>query len=200
LEIPIDLQGAQNMQTQEMDEISSLTRQYGGEWGINHTKRLLHLIEEIGGGIAYDREIVWLAAHLHDWGAYPPWAKEGVDHALRSGEVAVEFLNGRGYPEGVILAIVECIQTHHQGNPDRSIEAVLLSDADALDFLGVVGILRDFAKKPKAMREAYETSKKRRAQLPGMLCLERSHQIAAARVQEMDLFLERLREEAFECF
>ena len=188
------------MQTQEQAEIVRLTRQYGGEWGINHTNRLLHLIEEIGPGIAYNREIVWLAAHLHDWGAYQPWAKDGVDHALRSGEVAAEFLKDRGYPENVIRAILECIETHHQGNPDRSMEAILLSDADALDFLGVVGILRDFAKKPKAMREAYDTSKKRRERLPAMLCLEKSHQIATRRVQEMDQFLERFEEETFDCF
>ncbi len=188
------------MQTHEKDEIVRLTRQYGGEWGLNHTNRLLHLIDRIGEGIAYDDEIVWMATHLHDWGAYPPWAKEGVDHALRSAQVAPEFLAERGYPQEFIQAVVECVETHHQGSPERRVEAILLSDADALDFLGVVGILRDFAKKPKAMRDAYETTRKRRQKLPAMLCLEKSRQIAAERVQEMDQFLERFKEEAFDCF
>jgi hypothetical protein len=29
----------------DKDEIARLTEQYGGEWGINHTRRLLHLVE-----------------------------------------------------------------------------------------------------------------------------------------------------------
>lgn len=188
------------MENTEKEEIARLTRQYGGDWGINHTQRLLHLVEMIGEGLEYDREVVWVAAHLHDWGAYTPWAQAGRDHAQRSGEVAREYLSQRGCEPAWIERVVTCIVTHHQGDPDRPIEAQLLSDADALDFLGVVGILRDFSKQPKALRAAYETVQKRKASLPGQLCLQKSRQVAARRLQEMEDFLARFEEESFGFF
>lgn len=188
------------MNAQQKDELARLTLEYGGKWGINYTRRLLHLIEIIGEGLAYDREVVWAAAHLHDWGGYAPWLQSGVDHALRSGQVAREFLEQREFEQAWIEAVLLRIETHHQGGRERPLEAQLLSDADALDFLGVIGILRDFAKKPKAMREAFDTTQKRKAKLPAQLCLEKSRQIAAKRVQEMDHVLERFEEESFGYF
>lgn len=53
-------------------EIARITEECGGAWGINHTRRLLRLVAEIGRGLTYNPEAVWIAAHLHDWGAYPP--------------------------------------------------------------------------------------------------------------------------------
>ena len=50
---------------------------------------------------------------------------------------------------------------------------MLLSDADILDFLGVVGVMRDFSKNFKDMRKAYKTIQGRREKLPGMLCLDK---------------------------
>ena len=185
------------MKPQEKEELVQQTQQYVGEWGLNHTRRLLSLIDIIGEGLEYDRQIVWVAAHLHDWGAYSPWAQPGVDHAQRSGEVARDYLRGRGFAHESLETIVTCIRTHHQGVPDRPVEALLLSDADALDFLGVIGVLRDFSKKPKALREAYDTTRKRRAKLPGQLCLEKSRQLAAQRIREMDDLYARFEGETF---
>lgn len=188
------------MNAEQRDELARLTRDYGGEWGINHTRRLLHLVEIIGEGLAYDREVVWAAAHLHDWGGYAPWLQPGVDHALRSGQVARKFLEQREFEQTWIETVVLCIETHHQGGRERPLEAQLVSDADALDFLGVIGILRDFAKKPKALREAYDTIQKRKAKLPAQLCLEKSFQIAKERVEEMERLLDRFEEESFGYF
>lgn len=188
------------MHASQKEELVRLTFEYGGEWGMNHTNRLLRLIEAIDRGLTYDKDVVWVAAHMHDWGGYSPWKQEGVDHAVRSRQVADDFLASKGYPEEFIQKVGECIETHHQGSPERNIEAILLSDADALDFLGVIGILRDFAKKPKALREAYDTTQKRKKNLPGILCLEASRELAGPRVSEMEEFLARFEEETFGCF
>jgi uncharacterized protein len=184
----------------EKGKISQLTCEYGGNWGINHTHRLLKLIEIIGEGLSYDADIIWTAAHLHDWGAYKPWNQEGVDHANRSGEVAGEFLLKEGYSEAWVEQVKVCIVTHHQKDCERPIEAILLSDADVLDFLGAPGIMRDFSKKPKAMREAYETSVKRMQTLPDHLCLEISRAIASQRVKEMESFYQLFQAESFGYF
>ncbi len=182
------------------EEITRLTEEYGGTWGINHTRRLLQLAAMLGEGLEYDTEALWLAAHLHDWGAYKPWTQEGVDHAVRSTQVAGDFLRERGFPEMLIALVTECIALHHTAGSERSLESILLRDADALDFLGVVGILRDFSKNPKDLRKAYEVTRQRRARLPGMLVLPAAQAIAAERVKEMDDFLAKFEMESFGCF
>jgi uncharacterized protein len=184
----------------DRDELARLTEQYGGAWGINHTRRLLHLIDIIGADREYNVDAVWVAAHLHDWGGYAPWQLDGVDHAARSTEVAAEFLKDHGYPDDFAALVLECIEFHHSPHPDRSIEAVLLCDADMLDFLGVVGVLRDFSKNAKNLRKAYETTRKRRAKLPGSLILEKSKEIAARRLRQMDDLFAAFEADSFGCF
>lgn len=181
-------------------EIILLTEKYGGQWGINHTKRLLQIISIIDEGLQYNYDAVWVAAHLHDWGAYPNWIRPGVEHYICSKEVAEEFLIKKGFSKELLRLILECIEFHHSDNHKRSIEAMLLSDADALDFLGVVGILRDFSKKPSDLRGAYETVIKRKSRLPGILCLKKSQEIAENRVKLMEDFLKEFEKETFGYF
>ncbi len=184
----------------DRDEIVRLTEEYGGAWGINHTRRLLHLVSLIGEGQTYDADAIWLAAHLHDWGAYAPWAQPGVDHALRSRQVAETFLAERGLALDVMQRVLECIELHHKGTPDRCIESILLSDADGLDFLGVVGIMREACRNLKDMRKAYEGAKKRRRDVPALLCLEKSRALAARRMDQMDEILEAFERDSFGYF
>jgi uncharacterized protein len=186
--------------TIDKNEISNLTTYYGGEWGINHTRRLLSLITLIGENQIYDQDALWVAAHLHDWGAYPKWAQVNVDHAARSAQVAETYLRENGYPEESITLIVTCIQQHHCGGSNRSIESILLSDADALDFLGVVGILRDYSKNPKDLRKAYEITINRKKKLPGLLVLEKSKGIAAVRIKEMNQVISWFEKDSFGLF
>lgn len=188
------------MRPEYSDEIVSLTKGYGGDWGINHTLRLLHLIEIIGKGREYDADVVWVAAYLHDWGGYSPWIQPGIDHAVRSTEVARPFLQERDFPGVLIDHTLECISLHHSGGPNRSIESILLSDADALDFLGVVGVFRDLSKNPKDLRKAIDITKKRREKLPGILCLDASMEIANVRIRQMDELLARFEEDTWGCF
>ena len=182
------------------DEITQLTEQYGGVWGIQHVRRLLHLISLIDEGQEYNTDAVWVATHLHDWGAFSAWKQDGVDHAVRSTEVARDFLSERGYPQDFIELVLECIATHHTCGPNRNIEAVLLSDADGLDFLGVVGVLRDFSKNPRNLRAAYQKVLSRRAKVPAQLCLDKTKQIAEVRLRQMDELLEWFLADSFDCF
>ena len=187
------------------EEIIRLTEEYGGRWGINHTRRLLELVSIIGEGTDYDSEAVWLAAHLHDWGAYTPWAQKDVDHALRSVQVADGFLTKRNCPEELKALVLECIELHHSGEEQysgkrRSIESILLKDADILDFLGPVGVLRDFSKNVRDLRKAYTITKQRRENLPGLLSLEKAQELAKQRLIEMDHLLARFESDSFGYF
>lgn len=140
------------------DEIVGLTDKHGGQRGIQHSRRLLRLIKIIGEGEEYDADSVWLAALLHDRGGYSPWARKGIDHAVRSAQVVEPFLKEKGFDGGLIARVLECIEHHHCGDPLESIEEILLGDADALDSLGVVGILRDFSKNPRELRKGFDAA------------------------------------------
>ena len=72
--------------------------------------------------------------------------------------------------------------------------------SDAIDFLGVVGVLRDFSKKPNDLRTAYEIVKKRRNNLPKRLILEKSCKMAEGRVKLMDQLLIEFDYETFGIF
>jgi uncharacterized protein len=183
-----------------ISKIEDLTEEYGGQWGIDHTKRLLKIISIIDEGLTYDREAVTLAAYLHDWGAYPKWIEPGVDHAIRSRQVGEEFLIENGCEKDLMGLVLECIEYHHSATLNNSIEAILLSDADALDFLGAVGTLRDFSKNPKDLRKANETVKDRRNKLQKRLLLEKTREIASNRINFMDQLLRVFEEETFGYF
>jgi uncharacterized protein len=177
-------------------ELELLTREYGGEWGINHTKRLLHLINIIGEDFAFNSDALWIAAHLHDWGAYPAWVQKDVDHGLRSRQVADHYLMERNYPEELKSLVLDCILHHHSPSSDFPMEVILLRDADALDFLGVVGVMRNFSLAPRDMRKAFEETKRRRDRSMSILFLEKAKALASERVAKLDELLIKFEEES----
>ncbi len=181
-------------------ELSRLTLEYGGEWGLQHSHRLLKLIADIGRGLDFDAEVMWIAAYLHDWGAYPAWAQEGVDHCLRSKQVADEYLAGHQYAQEKINRVLEAIEFHHAPGADRATEAILLRDADALDFLGTVGVLRNFSINPRDLRKAYNETLRRRDRSLSILALPRAQEIAAERIKEMNAVLAAFESQTSGCF
>ncbi len=67
----------------DREDIIRLTEEYGGRWGINHTRRLLHLISIIGQDQEYNADAVWLAAHL--LGDFAPATESDEEHSHPSG-------------------------------------------------------------------------------------------------------------------
>src|SRR5262245_41952409 len=126
-------------------KVAALTGKYGGEYALHHAQRLIRLVEAIGVGLNYDCEAIWLAAHMHDWGTFPHWSREGMPHSRRSRDLAEEHLRKLKCPAPTLSRVLEAIEYHHGGADERSLEAVLLRDADALDGMGAMGILREFA-------------------------------------------------------
>ncbi len=179
------------------NEIINLTQEYGGDWGINHTKRLLHLIPIIADGREYNQEAVWLAAHLHDWGGYAKFAKPGVEHYDRSVEVAREFLTERDCPEDLKSLVLECIQFHHGGDPNRSIESILLADADMLDLLGVVGFARCFAMVHRNLAGGLAVAKKYSDASIAGITLPKTKELAGERIKETQDLLKKFDAETF---
>jgi uncharacterized protein len=186
-----------------------LTGKYGGEWAVQHAQRLIRLVEVIGKDLAYDPEVIWLAAHMHDWGTLPGWARDGVSHSARSCELAAEQMRKLKIPEAIAARVIEAIEYHHGGADERSAEAQLLRDADALDGLGLVGVLREFASVPTestacysipvgyGMRGALERARMRLENNPRMVRLPAAQEMARERARQMQAALEAFERDSF---
>lgn len=176
------------------------TLEYGGAWAVNHSRRLIAQVEVLADGQPYNSEVIQLSAWLHDWGGYPKWAMPGVDHALRSCEVAEEFLRSNGYSDEVVRHVLECIQNHHGGPSSRSFESLLFTDADALDLLGVVGTLRIFAMYPRDLSAGRNAVMLWLDNSMHALMLEKSKTMALERAKETQWMLERFEIETMGLF
>jgi HD superfamily phosphodiesterase len=186
-----------------ISHLRDMTIEYGEGWGYPHVCRILRLIEEIGAGLAYDRDITLYAAYLHDWGAFPRYRRPEVAHALRSMQVAeLEILPHTNLSETARQGVLDAISLHdyRDPRPASAIESLLLREADMLDMLGVVGILREFAWGPNDLRVCYERVLARRAGIAGRLSLPRAKAIAEERLARMDQTLGWFNEEGFGLF
>ena len=115
--------------------------------GFGHIERVYRLCEQIGQAEGADLEILLTAALLHDaQGSHPD---EGArnDHHLRSAKFAGKLLAEMGWEESRIHAVQECIIAHRYRKEDvpKSLEAKVLFDADKLDVVGAIGVVRALA-------------------------------------------------------
>jgi uncharacterized protein len=117
-----------------------------------------NLAEKLGG----DKEIVLLAAWLHDIGSIIYGRK---DHHLTGAKIAEEKLKELGYPENKIKLVKKCVQNHRgsKNNKRESIEEKIVADADAMsNFDNIPGIFKAaFIYEGKSQDEAKESVKKK---------------------------------------
>ncbi|MDQ3124717.1 MAG: HD domain-containing protein [Pseudomonadota bacterium] len=113
-------------------------------WGVRHSERnyVLGMALAQAEGMTVDADVLFAAAFLHDWGGIAPFAVAGTDHAVRSVELAEPFLTGAGFPMEKFPAVRAAILGHMYDKEPEGPEAVVLHDADALDFLGALGAAR----------------------------------------------------------
>ena len=113
-------------------------------WGVRHSERnyVLGMALAQTEGLTVDADVLFAAAFLHDWGGIEPFAVAGTDHAVRSVELAEPFLTGAGFPMDKFPAVRAAILGHMYDKEPEGSEAVVLHDADALDFLGALGAAR----------------------------------------------------------
>lgn len=180
------------------------THKYG------HQPRLYALAQRIATAspaLQTDDEILFAAAYTHDLGVFvghrpeDPEVLRHWDHVAYCCERAPLLLTQFGFPEAKIAAVLACIREHQPQDRPTSPEATVLRDADILEQLGAVGILRTasklgsdtrfpcFADAHTALRRALET-------LPGQLHLSASKALAAPRLEVLSTFLSALEEEA----
>lgn len=183
-----------------LQEIERITGEEGERWGYPHVQRVLTLGQQIADDLPYDLDAFAYAVYLHDWGAFPRWWKAGVDHALRSRQVAEqEILPYTTLTPAQIAEVLEAIERHdfRDQRPVASNVALLLREADWLDMLGAIGVARELVWGPNHLPVVLERIRMRRLMIPKRLTLSASQTIAAHRVVEMDHWLSQIEAEGF---
>ncbi|MEN4011650.1 MAG: HD domain-containing protein [Chloroflexota bacterium] len=126
--------------------------------GFDHIERVYRMAERLARQSGADLEIVRAAALLHDIEGSHPQGEGRGDHHYQSAELAAEVLRKEGWDEARIAAVQHCIRAHRyrdRREPPATPEAMVLFDADKLDVLGAVGVVRVLGYALQAGQPAY---------------------------------------------
>jgi hypothetical protein len=125
----------------------ALTHFKNPAWGYSHCLRDYALAKELAAAdhVALDDDVLYAAAFLHDMAAFPPWEDVKVDHSDVGARLVDTVLKGTGFPMEKIDAVRGAIRTHMYYRDPVGAEALYLHDADALDWLGAIGVARIMA-------------------------------------------------------
>ena len=167
----------------------------------SHQERLYALTREIGAGQSYDDDVVFAAAWMHDLGVFighrpeEPAALARWDSLAYAVERVPSALQGLGFPEAKIPAVVEIIRHHMPSGNPATLEGLLLRDADILEQLGAAGILRNVSKIGRDTRfqvfpEILRVLQNNLESLPGQLRLPAARKLAEPRLKVLRIFLE----------
>jgi uncharacterized protein len=186
-------------------------REASPEHKYSHQPRLYALTREIAGNIkpapTYDDDIVYAAAFLHDLGVFighrpeDPEALKQWNHVTYICDQAPAILIRFNFPTDKIESVLACIREHQPHDNPQSFEATLLRDADILEQLGAIGILRTTAKLGSDTRFHHFSDVRNSLQraldtLPTQIRLDVTRELAAPRIVAMYSFLEALKDEA----
>ena len=172
--------------------------------GMKHCMRVYYLAKEMAQHLSLDDEILYISALLHDTGKYPAYILPNVDHVLRSKGVASNFLNKVSFPPHKIPLVLESIETHmHYSEPGKSDEAVYLRDANILDNLGNIGLMRLFSMVGQDQvistpEDAVERARMFAEALPGKTFTKVGRRLAIKRREEMLRFLAGIKRQTTE--
>ena len=121
--------------------------------GRSHIERVLRSAVEIGRQEGADLEVIELAAILHDifvkheykiQHAEAHSRAEGFRHEIEAAKESRRILGKLGISGSTIEAVAHCIEAHRKrsSSEPQTIEAKCLFDADKLDCIGAIGVIR----------------------------------------------------------
>jgi HD superfamily phosphodiesterase len=172
-------------------------------WGLSHSVRDYELAKDLAAAdhVTLDDDVIYAAAYLHDVAAFVPFRKAGVDHQDAAADIVESMLTGTGFPMTKIEAVRGAIRTHMFEREPSGPEAIYLHDADALDWLGAIGVARIFGlvdpnggnpDGPAAVKRLENYLEK----VPSRVISKAGKARIAERVNELEQFLHELRAES----
>jgi uncharacterized protein len=175
---------------------------------LGHQPRLYALTQLVGEGMSYDDDVVYAAAWLHDLGVFighrpeDPDALSRWDNVIYAMKQAPAVLARCGFPAAKVAPVVEAIRTHQPHLSPTTLEGAILRDADILEQLGAIGIIRVVAKIGRDTRyptftDAAATLRKALADLPPRLRLDTAKVLARPKIDLLESFLRAIDNEAY---
>jgi len=172
-------------------------------WGYSHCERDYALARELAAAddIKLDDDVLFAAAYLHDMAAFAPWEKKKVDHSDEAARIVAGVLRDTGFPMAKIDAVRAAIRTHMYYRDPVGPESLYLHDADALDWLGAIGVARVMALvDPKGGEptgpDAVKMLEENLAKIPSRVLSPAGRAMVAPRSAELQEFLIELRRES----
>ena len=165
--------------------------------GIDHFKRVFKISKKLAKleNFAYDEEILHAACFLHDL-----FDESDDPHNITAARIAEDFLMNIGFPNEKLNSVKEAIKEHVSTGKPKCKEAILLHDADLVDFLGAIGIVRlsigawDWMDK-SSLEEFVNVFEKFRKDCYKNLVLNKSKELAKKKAEFMDSFVGKFKEE-----
>jgi uncharacterized protein len=171
----------------------------------SHQARLYAIARAIAdaGTDTVDDDVLFGAAWVHDLGVFlghRPADPEQLKHwdstaytVAHAGAVLLEC----GFPAGKVAAAIECIRTHEAHGAPTTAEGVVLRDADLLEQLGAVAVMRTTAKIAQDTRfvvfaDAAASLRRALDSVPGRIHLKAAQEMAVPRIASLRAFLEAL--------
>lgn len=173
----------------------------------SHQPRLYALAKQLAEREDYDDDVLYAAAWIHDLGVFIGHRPEDLAELARWDNVAyvMKTAPGRlqefGFPTEKINAVLEVIRTHQPSAQPTCFEGTLLRDADILEQLGAVAILRTVSKVGRDTRfvrfsDALKVLRNNAEELPGKLLLDSARRQAEPRLKALRDFLQAAEAEA----
>jgi uncharacterized protein len=173
-------------------------------WGFSHSERDYALARSLAATdhVALDDDVLFAAAYLHDIAAFAPWGgEEPPDHSDVGADVVGSILKGTGFPMSKLEAVRAAVRTHMYYRDPVGPEALYLHDADALDWLGAIGVERIIALAdpnggdpdgPKVVKMLEDNLEK----VPARVVSPAGRALVGPRQRELSVFLEELKRES----
>jgi uncharacterized protein len=167
----------------------------------SHQPRLYRIAQQLAEGKSHDDDVLFAAAWLHDIGVFighrpeDPAALAKWDNVAYAVKEVPALLRQFGFPEEKAAAVIDVIRTHLPSSKPTSFEGVLLRDADILEQLGAVTVLRTVSKVGRDTRfvnhgDAVRVLRRQLEQLPGQLQLDSARGAAQPRIAALKAFLD----------
>jgi uncharacterized protein len=167
-------------------------------WGWQHSERNYRLGIELarGDGLHVDTDVLFAAAFLHDMAAFMPCADKHLEHGACAALQSPAILRAAGFPVAKIPAVQAAERGHmYYMDPGSDPAAIVLHDADSLDFLGDIGAARMLSltgEKAPSFAPAVETLRKFLSEIPPRLITRTARRMGEQRAAELRTFLDAL--------
>lgn len=173
-------------------------------WGWQHSERNYRVALELaeGDALKVNTDVLFAAAFLHDMAAFMPCPDKKLEHGECAAQQSGAILRAAGFPMEKFPAVQAAERGHmYYSDPGKQPEAIVLHDADSLDFLGEIGAARmisltgesaeSFAPAVKALRTFVKD-------IPPRLITKTAQRIGARRAAELARYLDDLEAETFD--